>query len=150
MTKDADTGKFYGVAFIIFDTKDTAMKAAKEMNGVELKRRPMRVEVKNTDKKAKVSREEKKKEAKPNDGCTLFVAGINDDVTDDDILRLFSSVGKVVSFRRMYDKVTKRFKGSGFVEFLSTFYSKKAMKFNQIIFHNKKLRLEYAKERTMS
>lgn len=151
MTKDAETGKFYGVAFIVFDTKETAQKAAQVMNGVELKRRPMRVEVKNTNKKNKTEpKEDKKKNVQLNDGCTLFVAGINDHVTDDMIIAHFSRVGKVVSFRRMYDKVTKAFKGSGFIEYLSKFYSKRAMKFNQTIFHNKKLRVEYAKERTIS
>lgn len=141
MPVDPNTGKFYGVCFIVFKSHEIAEKAVKEMNGVELKRRPMTVEFKTSSKKQKV------KESVPNDGRTLFMAGINDSVTDDDIIQLFSKIGKVVKIRRMYDKVTKEFKGSAFIEFETKFSASQALKFHHKKFHNRKLRIEYAKEK---
>lgn len=143
MPLDPNTGKFYGVCFIVFKSHEIAEKAVQEMNGVELKRRPMIVEFKSSTKKTKV------KESIPNDGRTLFIAGINDDVTDDDLIQLFSKIGKLVRIRRMYDKVTKEFRGSAFIEFETKFSASQALKFHHKIFHNRKLRIEYAKEKTI-
>ncbi len=47
----------------------------------------------------------------------LFVAGIKDDVTEEDMKSYFSNYGNVVSVVIVTEKETKKKRGFGFVEF---------------------------------
>lgn len=47
----------------------------------------------------------------------LFVAGIKDDVTEEDIRNYFSNYGNIVSVTIVIDKDTGKRRGFGFVEF---------------------------------
>lgn len=47
----------------------------------------------------------------------LFVAGIKDDVTDDDMKTYFSNYGNVISVTIVTEKDTGKKRGFGFVEF---------------------------------
>ncbi|KAF8477604.1 hypothetical protein BDZ91DRAFT_709556 [Kalaharituber pfeilii] len=54
---------------------------------------------------------------RPNTGKIVFVGNIPYGLTEEQISEIFSSVGRVVSFRLVYDRETGRPKGFGFAEY---------------------------------
>lgn len=180
-----DTGKFYGVAFVQFDTPENAQKACAR-NNFRLLGRPVTVQLKgDSNKKKKVSEldstspsqqaasSSSKTQASSsnsattsssaaeneasnssetraiNDGTAVFVAALADSATDEEIMTHFSKSGRVLSLRRIYDKVTKEFTGAAFVQYADTTAAKRSLGFNRTIFHNRPLRVEMAKQKTM-
>ncbi len=53
----------------------------------------------------------------PERPTSLFIGNLDDATSDDDMFRLFGSVGKVRSVRLLNDRVTGRSRGCGFVDF---------------------------------
>lgn len=90
-----------------------------------------------------------KEDRTPNDGSTVFVAAIADSATDEEIMTYFSKSGRVLSLRRIYDKVTKDFTGAAFIQYADPVAAKRSLNFNRQIFHHRPLRVEVAKQRTM-
>ena len=155
-----------------FDTPENAEKACLR-NNFRLLGRPVTVQMKSaSNKKAKSSEasssqlqsssdakstENKneggadgaKEDRTPNDGTAVFVAAISDNATDEEIMTFFSKSGRVVSLRRIYDKVTKDFTGAAFIQYADAAAAKRSIAFNRQIFHNRPLRVEMAKQRTM-
>jgi len=181
-----DTGKFYGVAFVQFDTPENAQKACMR-NSFRLLGRPVTVQLKGeSNKKKKVSdassasppsstspdsaipqasssngvftsssstlvdaATKAAEERAINDGTAVFVAALADSATDEEIMTHFSKSGRVLSLRRIYDKVTKDFTGAAFVQYADVTAAKRSLGFNRTIFHNRPLRVEMAKQKTM-
>lgn len=77
-------------------------------------------------------------------GCTVFVGNIDFDVTEEKIIEELSAVGKVVSFRMMYDRNTGRSKGYGFAEYESHIIAETAVQTLKISFNNRLVKINYA------
>lgn len=77
-------------------------------------------------------------------GCSVFVGNIDFDVPEQKIVEELSAVGKVVSFRLMYDKATGRSKGYGFCEYESPLIAETAMKTLKINFNGRPVKINYA------
>lgn len=105
---DYTTGRFYGTAFIEFESPDAARKAVM-FNGQKLLGRPMKVEAPKQPQKDKVERIP---------GCkTIFVSRLPMSITDDDILTEFSKIGIVNSIRWVNSNQRNTTSCCGFVEF---------------------------------
>ena len=77
-------------------------------------------------------------------GCSVFVGNIDFDVPEQSVVEELSAVGKVVSFRLMYDKATGRSKGYGFCEYESPLIAETAMKTLKIAFNGRPVKINYA------
>lgn len=77
-------------------------------------------------------------------GCSVFVGNIDFDIPEQKIIEELSAVGKVVSFRLMYDKNTGRSKGYGFCEYESPLIAETAMKTLKISFNGRPVKINYA------
>lgn len=95
------------------------------------------------------SKEAKAEKRDENDGSAVFVAALADSATDEEIMMFFSKSGRVVSLRRCYDKKTKAFTGAAFIQYDNTNAAQRALAFNRKLFHNRPLRVEMAKQKTM-
>jgi RNA recognition motif-containing protein len=173
---DKETGKFYGVAFVQFNTPENAQKACVRDN-FKLLGRPVTVQLKSDSQKKKklvegatpsassssaaddataressatANKASASSESRPeNDGSTIFVAALADAATDEEIMLFFSRSGKVSSLRRCYDKVTKEFTGAAFVQFENATAATRALSLDRKLFHNRALRVEVAKQKTI-
>ena len=77
-------------------------------------------------------------------GCTVFIGNIDFDVTEEQIIKEMSTVGKVVSYRHMYDKNTGKSKGYGFCEYESPEIAAAAMKKLKPVFNGRNAKINYA------
>lgn len=77
-------------------------------------------------------------------GCSVFVGNIDFDVDEQKIIEELSAVGKVVSFRMMYDKATGKSKGYGFCEYESPLIAETAMRTLKISFNGRPVKINYA------
>lgn len=77
-------------------------------------------------------------------GCSVFVGNIDFDVDEQKVIEELSAVGKVVSFRMMYDKNTGKSKGYGFCEYESPLIAETAMKTLKISFNGRPVKINYA------
>lgn len=77
-------------------------------------------------------------------GCSVFVGNIDFDIDEQKVIEELSTVGKVVSFRMMYDKNTGKSKGYGFCEYESPLIAETAMKTLKISFNGRPVKINYA------
>lgn len=77
-------------------------------------------------------------------GCTVFVGNIDFEVPEEKIVEELSAVGKVVSFRMMYDRATGKSKGYGFVEYESPLIAETAVQTLKIMFNGRLVKVNYA------
>lgn len=77
-------------------------------------------------------------------GCSVFVGNIDFDIPEQKVIEELSTVGKVVSFRMMYDKTTGKSKGYGFCEYESPLIAETAMKTLKIQFNGRPVKINYA------
>lgn len=77
-------------------------------------------------------------------GCSVFVGNIDFDIEEQQVVQELSAVGRVVSFRMVYDKVTGKSKGYGFCEYESPLVAETAMKTLKINFNGRPLKINYA------
>ncbi|KAM0680623.1 Cleavage stimulation factor subunit 2 [Glugoides intestinalis] len=77
-------------------------------------------------------------------GCSVFVGNIDFDIDEQKVIEELSAVGKVVSFRMMYDKNTGKSKGYGFCEYESPLIAETAMKTLKISFNGRPVKINYA------
>jgi len=77
-------------------------------------------------------------------GSSVFVGNIDFDVNEQKIVEELGTVGKVVSFRMVYDKATGRSKGYGFCEYESPLIAEAAMKTLRISFNGRPVKINYA------
>lgn len=83
------------------------------------------------------------------EGCTVFVAALSDNASDDDVKSLFAQCGHVKTFRRIHEKQSKDFTGAGFIEFADRHAARQALRMNGYKFFTRKLRVEMAKQKTL-
>ncbi|KDP23018.1 hypothetical protein JCGZ_01681 [Jatropha curcas] len=127
---DLNTGRSKGYGFVRFGDENERSRAMSEMNGVYCSSRPMRIGVA-TPKKSSAYQQQYSSQAlvlagghAPNgaiaqgsqsDGdsnnTTIFVGGIDSDISDEDLRQPFSQFGEVVSVKIPVGK------GCGFVQF---------------------------------
>lgn len=74
----------------------------------------------------------------------MFVGNIDFDIDEQKVIEELSTVGKVVSFRMMYDKNTGKSKGYGFCEYESPLIAETAMKTLKISFNGRPVKINYA------
>lgn len=77
-------------------------------------------------------------------GCTVFVGNIDFEIPEEKIIEELSAVGKVVSFRMMYDRATGRSKGYGFAEYESPIIAETAVQTLKISFNGRLVKINYA------
>ncbi|KAK9044333.1 hypothetical protein V6N11_072643 [Hibiscus sabdariffa] len=129
---DSNTGRSKGYGFVRFGDENERSRAMTEMNGVYCSSRPMRIGVA-TPKKTSGYQQQYSSQAvvlagghAPNgalahgsqynndsNNATIFVGGLDSDVTDDDLKQPFSQFGEVISVKIPSGK------GCGFVQFVN-------------------------------
>ncbi len=77
-------------------------------------------------------------------GRSVFVGNIDFDVPEEKVIQELSAVGKVLNFRMVYDKQTKKSKGYGFCEFENPLIAETAMKTLKISFNGRPVKINYA------
>lgn len=77
-------------------------------------------------------------------GCSVFVGNIDFDVPEEKILEELKTVGKVVSFKMVYDRQTGRSKGYGFVEYESQLVAETAVQTLRLSFNGRAVKINYA------
>lgn len=77
--------------------------------------------------------------------CSVFVGNIPYDVDEEQLKKIFSTVGPIVSLRLMYDKVTRQPKGYGFCEYKDPETAYAAMRnLNNVECGGRPLRVDWA------
>ena len=152
---DRETGKFYGTGFVEFATADEA-NAALGADGVEIAGRAVRIQI------AKPRANEGKAGAaggarggaggKPKGkqplsekpaGCkTMFIGGLPQTVTEDEVRGLFGDCGEITGIR--WVERDGEFKGCGFIEFADTNAVDKAAEKNGTMLGSRSIRVDYA------
>ncbi|GMY05987.1 polyadenylate-binding protein RBP47-like [Fagus crenata] len=137
---DSNTGRSKGYGFVRFGDENERSRAITEMNGMYCSSRPMRVGVA-TPKKSSGYQQQYSSQAlvlagghasngaitqgSQSDGessnTTIFVGGLDSDVTDEDLRQPFSQFGEIVSV-----KIPMK-KGCGFVQFANRKNAEDAM-----------------------
>lgn len=77
-------------------------------------------------------------------GCSIFVGNIDFEVPEERIVEELGAVGKVVSFRMVYDKTTGKSRGFGFCEYESPLIVEKALQNLKISFNGRPVKINYA------
>ncbi|TYI99786.1 hypothetical protein E1A91_A13G041600v1 [Gossypium mustelinum] len=129
---DSNTGRSKGYGFVRFGDENERSRAMTEMNGVYCSSRPMRIGVA-TPKKASGYQQQYSSQAvvlagghasngavaqgsqydNDSNNATIFVGGLDSDVSDDDLRQPFSQFGEIVSVKIPPGK------GCGFVQFVN-------------------------------
>ncbi|OMO63173.1 hypothetical protein COLO4_32684 [Corchorus olitorius] len=129
---DSNTGRSKGYGFVRFGDENEKSRAMTEMNGVYCSSRPMRIGVA-TPKKASGYQQQYSSQAlvlaggghasngalaqgsqsdnSDSNNATIFVGGLDSDITDDDLRQPFSQFGEIISVKIPSGK------GCGFVQF---------------------------------
>jgi RNA recognition motif-containing protein len=156
---DSNTGRSKGYGFVRFGDENERSKAMNEMNGVECSARPMRIGAA-TPKKASGYQQHYSSQAlivsgghasngsaaqgSPSDGepdnTTIFVGGLDAEVTDEDLWQPFSQFGEVVSVKIPGGK------GCGFVQFANRKDAEEALeRLNGTIIGKQTVRLSWGR-----
>jgi cleavage stimulation factor subunit 2 len=77
-------------------------------------------------------------------GCSVFVGNIDFEVPEEKIKEELGAVGRVVSFRMVYDKATGKSRGYGFCEYESPLIVEKALQNLKISFNGRPVKINYA------
>ncbi|RVD93169.1 cleavage stimulation factor [Tubulinosema ratisbonensis] len=77
-------------------------------------------------------------------GCSVFVGNIDFEVPEEKIIEALSSIGRVVSFKMVYDRTTGKSKGYGFAEYESPIIAEQAVQSLKLVFNNRPVKINYA------
>eukprot|EP00299_Pterocystis_sp_00344_P002181 c1221_g1_i1.p1 GENE.c1221_g1_i1~~c1221_g1_i1.p1 ORF type:complete len:374 (+),score=82.67 c1221_g1_i1:163-1122(+) len=113
--RDRDSGMSAGYGFVDFANHQAALQAIQSMNQYSLYGREIKVNW---------AHHSSQKE----EGVTLFVGDLANEIDDTSLFKAFSVVGVVSDARVMWDPVTKKSRGYGFVTFRTREEAEKAMK----------------------
>ena len=149
---DKTTGKFYGSAFIDFQSP-TAIPAALQLNNTELLGRPMKVGLATGRQSAGQNRFNQKQKNgghlalhpisdKPDGTTTVFLGNLSFDIDEATVTQLFKDCGEVKQVR--WVEKDGVFKGCGFVEFHETDATDLAVKFNGREVLGRPMRVDYS------
>ncbi|XP_057495949.1 polyadenylate-binding protein RBP47-like isoform X1 [Actinidia eriantha] len=155
---DANTGRSKGYGFVRFSDENERSRAITEMNGMYCSSRAMRLGVATPKKQSGHQQYSSQAlvltggyasngavpQSAQSDGdssnTTIFVGGIDSDVTDEDLRQSFSQYGEVVSV-----KIPAR-KGCGFVQFANRSNAEDAMNgLNGAVIGQQKVRLSWGR-----
>lgn len=117
--------------FIRFKDEDSAINAAKEINGMEFKTRHLRVDVAT---KSKVH----------NNKCSVFLGALAFDVTDEAVYEHFAKCGEIDNVRIIRDNKTGVGKGFGYVQFKTADTIDLALKLDASKMGERKIRVSRA------
>ncbi|XP_057540392.1 polyadenylate-binding protein RBP45 [Amaranthus tricolor] len=124
---DHITGRSKGYGFVKFADESEQQRAMTEMNGAVLSTRPMRIGPAANKKSADVQQKVSYQNAQGNPGendpnnTTIFVGGLDPNVSDDQLRLLFSSYGELVHVKIPVGK------GCGFVQFANRAAAEQAL-----------------------
>ncbi|KAK6939569.1 RNA recognition motif domain, partial [Dillenia turbinata] len=120
---DVNTGRSKGYGFVRFGDENERTQAMTEMNGVYCSSRPMRIGVATPRKSAGYQQQgghaangnsgQGAQTDRDNTNTTIFVGGLDPNVTDEDLRQPFSQYGEIVSVKIPVNK------GCGFVQFVN-------------------------------
>ena len=148
---DKTTGKFYGSAFLDFDTP-MAAAAALALDRSDLLGRPLKVGMA-TGQHAQGPNRYNSKAAgghlaaapvseKPEGTTTVFLGNLSFDITEEEVRRLFEPCGAVREVR--WVEKDGVFKGCGFVDFESSEATDAAVKLNGTALMGRPMRVDYS------
>ncbi|XP_064606223.1 ELAV-like protein 1 isoform X3 [Liolophura sinensis] len=104
LIRDKPTGQSLGYGFVNYKYAHDAEKAINSLNGLRLQNKTIKVSY------ARPSSESIK-------GANLYICGLPKSMTQQDLERLFSQCGKIITSRILYDNNTGLSKGVGFIRF---------------------------------
>ncbi|RHZ47608.1 hypothetical protein Glove_575g39 [Diversispora epigaea] len=107
MSLDPLTGKHKGFCFIEFETPEGASLALESMNGAELGGRQLKVGRPNNYTAATAAG------LLPPPKTRIYVSNVNEYVSEDDLMSIFESFGKITHCALMPDLITRKHKGYG-------------------------------------
>lgn len=101
---DKISGKPKGFAFVEMESEDAARSVIRELNEQDLDGRSLHISL------------ARPKEAQETEPCKLYVAGLADSVTNEDLMEHLSSGGSVKNVSIVFDKNTNESRGFAFVD----------------------------------
>lgn len=104
LIRDKPTGQSLGYGFVNYKRAEDAEKAINTLNGLRLQNKTIKVSY------ARPSSESIK-------GANLYISGLPKSMTQQDLEKLFSQCGKIITSRILYDTNTGLSKGVGFIRF---------------------------------
>ncbi|KAH9281382.1 ELAV-like protein 1 [Echinococcus granulosus] len=104
LIRDKSTGQSLGYGFVNYAYASDAEKAIKHFNGMQLKNKKIKVSI------ARPSSESIK-------GANLYICGLPKNVSQEDLEKIFSRCGKIITSRLLVDPTTGSSKGVGFIRF---------------------------------
>lgn len=133
------------IAYLSFVNTKEADKAVEEMQGSEILGQNIRIDWAN-ERRNFDGKKRKRELSQKEKGCiTIFVGGLTDDVTDEDLIKIFKDCGEISQIRKIQKDGV--FKGIAFIEFSKTEATDKAISMNGIEYKGKLLRIDYASSR---
>ncbi|KAL1557965.1 Polyadenylate-binding protein rbp47 [Salvia divinorum] len=138
---DLNTGRSKGYGFVRFNDENEKSKAVAEMNGVECSNRPMRIGVA-TPKKYSSQQQHYSQGQSENESSstTIFVGGLDSEVTDDMLREFFTPFGELVSVKIPAGK------GCGFVQYAIRSNAEDAIhRLNGTVIGKQKVRLSWGR-----
>ncbi|KAL5969600.1 ELAV-like protein 1 [Taenia solium] len=104
LIRDKSTGQSLGYGFVNYANASDAEKAIKHFNGMQLKNKKIKVSI------ARPSSESIK-------GANLYICGLPKNISQEDLEKIFSRCGKIITSRLLVDPTTGSSKGVGFIRF---------------------------------
>ena len=144
---DKETGRFYGTAFLEFDTPEAATAAATTANGRAILGRECKIAL--APPKQSDAQDERRKmppmpklSDKPLECRKLFMGNLAFDVTEEDIRATFKDCGEIREVRFQL-RANGEFKGCGFIEFTHEYSVLDAVKKHGKPIKNRPVRLDW-------
>ena len=138
-----EDGRARGFGHVSFATAEDASKAVRELNGADYLGRPLRLDHATERKNPP---RERQAFTGPVSGTTIFVKGLDYNMTEDDIrnglTELFQECGEVSQVRVPMDRETGGHKGYCFIEFGSEDAKQKAMEYDGSEFGSRWLKID--------
>ena len=144
---DKQTGQFYGSAFCRFQSADAVEKAL-ALNGAELLGRPIKISAAARSSSAVAPAQKPLRvppiRARPAGCTTVFVGGLHEEVTDDDMWNTFHECGEIADVRYVMDKDTGQFKRCAFIDFAHESATVEAAKLHGTLMRGKTIRIDFS------